>query len=317
MKTRRPYLVEPKRFEMREIDIAPAPDELLVKIAATGLCNWELNHWKGSLGRRPMPLGHEWAGDVVDMGGEVTGFSVADNVTGLPNVQDAFSDFITVRAKNCFRLAPGIEPRYAISEPLKCVTTVLRGAGPEFGDLGVVQGCGPMGLWCIQGLAGFKLWALVAVDTDEAKLALARQYGATHSINPKNVDVVEAVKDIGGGRLADFVIDGTGVGATIETAARCLKPGRGRLAMMSAYEEPTERIDFRAFVDKSLELRVVHPGWSLDQIDDLRRTVEMINRGIYRIREMISHTFPLADIQRAFETLEHKPAGFLKGLVIP
>ena len=71
MKTKRAILVEPGRFEIEELDIAPKPGQVLVKIEVCGLCNWEKNHWKGLLGKCPQSLGHEWAGTVVETGGVV------------------------------------------------------------------------------------------------------------------------------------------------------------------------------------------------------------------------------------------------------
>lgn len=50
MKTRRAFLVQPGKFELREVDVSPEPNEVLVKVAVCGLCNWELNYWKGLLG---------------------------------------------------------------------------------------------------------------------------------------------------------------------------------------------------------------------------------------------------------------------------
>ena len=64
MKTKRAILVKPGMFEISEIEIFPRPEELLVKIASCGLCNYELNHWRGLLGTCPQTLGHEWGGTV-------------------------------------------------------------------------------------------------------------------------------------------------------------------------------------------------------------------------------------------------------------
>lgn len=62
MKTRQAWLVEPKRFELRETELSPGPGQLLLKIAVCGLCNWEQNHWLEQLGKYPQTLGHEWSG---------------------------------------------------------------------------------------------------------------------------------------------------------------------------------------------------------------------------------------------------------------
>ena len=70
MGSKRAVLVEPRRFEFETADVSPSPTQVLVKIAACGLCNWELNHWKGIITPYPMRLGHEWAGTIIETGRE-------------------------------------------------------------------------------------------------------------------------------------------------------------------------------------------------------------------------------------------------------
>ncbi len=317
MKTRQAVLVEPKRFELREANLTPGPGQLLVKVAVCGLCNWEQNHWLGQLGTCPQTLGHEWAGTVTEIGAGVAGFAVGDRVTGLPDSLSAFADYLVTGAATCFKLEPGIHPAEAPGEPLKCIVTVLRSAAPEAGDVGVVLGCGPMGLWCLQGLTGSLLSARIAVDVSPAKLELARRCGATHTINPRAEDAVARIGEICGGRLADFVIEGTGVPELMGAAASYLKTGRGRLVIMSSHERAAREFDWRVVQNKGVVVTGAHPSFSPDQADDMRRAVLLLNNGVFRMEGIISHRFPLARIQEAFETLEHKPADYIKGVVIP
>lgn len=173
MITKKAYLVKEKSFEIREEELTINDDQVLIQIKFCGLCNWELNHWKGTSEKframYPDSPGHEWVGIVVETGKNVTNVQVGDAVT------------------------------------------VLRAAKPEAGDFGLILGCGPMGLWCTQALSGNLLGGLIEVDVDDAKLELAKKYGATHTINSKNEDVKEAVKKITNGRKCDFVIEGTGI----------------------------------------------------------------------------------------------------------
>ena len=317
MHTRQAVLIAPKRFELREAELTPGPGQLLLKVAVCGLCNWEQNHWLGQLGTCPQTLGHEWAGTVAEIGPGVTGFSVGDPVTGLPDSLSAFADYLVVGASNCFKLGTGIDPAQALGEPLKCIVTVLRAAAPEAGDVGVVLGCGPMGLWCLQALAGRLPAALVAVDVSPAKLELARRFGATHTVNPRAEDAVARIGDIGGGRLADFVIEGTGIPELMGEAANYMKTGRGRLVLMSSHERAAREFDWRTVQSKGIAVAGAHPSYSLDQTDDMRRAVRLLNNGVFRMDGIISHRFPLARIQEAFETLEHKPADYIKGVVVP
>lgn len=315
MKTKAAILVEPRRFEIREKELEMQADEVLIKIQVCGLCNWELNHFKGILGEYPMSLGHEWAGIIVDKGSEVNSFQIGDRVAVLPDFLEGFAEFGVTKAKNCFLVEEGVDLKNVLLEPLKCVVTVLRAAAPEPGDYGVVVGCGPMGLWCIQALEEKTMAGVIAVDVDEKKLDLAKKFGASYVINGKKCDVKEEIKSITQGHMADFVIEGTGRTEMLEQAAGYLKTGRGRLVLMSYYDRKAEGFDFRLFSDLSLQLLNPHPSYSLNPLDDARRAMALVNKGTFSQKDIITHKFGLEEIQKAFEIMENKPDNYVKGVI--
>lgn len=315
MKTKAAILVEPRRFEIREKELEMQADEVLIKIQVCGLCNWELNHFKGILGEYPMSLGHEWAGIIVDKGSEVNSFQIGDRVAVLPDSLEGFAEFGVTKAKNCFLVGEGVDLKNVLLEPLKCVVTVLRAAAPEPGDYGVVVGCGPMGLWCIQALEDKTMAGVIAVDVDEKKLDLAKKFGASYVINGKKCDVKEKIKSITQGHMADFVIEGTGRTEMLEQAAGYLKTGRGRLVLMSYYDRKAEGFDFRLFSDLSLQLLNPHPSYSLNPLDDARRAMALVNKGTFSQKDIITHKFGLEEIQKAFEIMENKPDNYVKGVI--
>lgn len=318
MKSRRAFLIEPEKIEIAKVDVFAEGSKVLVKVAACGLCNWELNFWKGYLNfyGYPHSLGHEWAGTVVEVGTEVKNLKVGDNVTGFADDLTGFSEYVAVREDMCCKLAPNVKLKYALGEPLKCILTVLRAAVPEAGDHAVIQGCGPMGLWCIQALSGNLLSSLIAIDIDDAKLQLAKKFGASHVINSRKEDVKKTIEEISKGHMADFAIEGTGIPALLNEAQLYLrKSGRGRLVLMSSHEEVCREFDFREAMTRAVQLIVAHPEYSTNMMDDLRRAVSYLDAGIFKVEEIVSHEFKFDDIQKAFQTLEHKPAGYLKGIV--
>jgi len=319
MKTKRAFLVEPRKIEIREIDLPMKDNQIMIKVASSGLCTWELNFWKGILRTDcyPYSLGHEFAGTVVEVGKNVTDFKIGDKVASLTGYQ-GFSEYAACNLNNTFKLADSVDPKYALGEPLKCVTTVLQATQPQPGDIGVIVGCGPMGQWCIQALSGGYLSGLIAIDIDDAKLELAKKFGATAVINSAKENAVEKLAEITGGLMADFVIEGTGIPALLNQAQDYLKPtGRGRLLLMSSHEEVCHEFDFRKAVSKAIDLRVPHPRHSLNNLDDMRRAVALINSGTFQIKPLVTHEFGLSQIMEAFETLEHRPAGYMKGIVCP
>jgi threonine dehydrogenase-like Zn-dependent dehydrogenase len=318
MRTKRALLVSPGCFEIIDAEIDLKPDQLLVKVAACGLCNWELNHWAGAIGDCPQTLGHEWAGEVVETGSLVSGFHPGDRVTALPEDMTGFSEYTAVVSRNAFLLNSAVPLTSALGEPLKCIVTVLKAAAPEASDHGVVIGCGFMGLLCIQALAGRFLSSLTAVDIDDRKLELAKQYGASHLINPGREDTAGRIGEYTQGHLADFVIEGTGRPDLLNAAVRYLRlSGRGRLILMSSHDSASRAFDFREAIDRSIEIRVPHPAYSQNELDDMRRAVDYLNNGTFRMDHLITHRFSLENINQAFKALENKPDGYIKGIVVP
>jgi L-iditol 2-dehydrogenase len=320
MRTRQAVLVEPGRFELRDAQVSPRAGELLVRVHACGLCTWEMNHWKGLLGECPQTLGHEIAGSVVELGTGVDSFEIGQPVTGLSGGLHGFADFCIMPADRCVAVSCDVPATTALGEPLKCVITTLSGAAPAAGEVGVVVGCGPMGLWCLQALADASLAALVAVDVSEAKLNLARQCGATHTVQPRDGRALQAIAGLTGERMADFVIEGTGQPGVLSQAIEYLKIGRGRLVVMSSHEEQVANFDFRPLMARGAVVHFTQPaytGYTMLEIEHLRRAVALYNQGVFKMDRIVTHRFALEDIQRAFETLEQKPADYVKGIVVP
>jgi len=321
IQTKRAFLYAPGDFRVDTVEVPYGENDILIRVASCGLCTWELNHWKGIIQTSgyPYSLGHELAGTIVEVGENVTGFQAGDRVAALtPFPYQGFSEYAVCTPENTFKLADHIDPKYVLGEPLKCVTTVLGAVSPQPGDYGVIQGCGPMGLWCTQALSGTFLGGLIAIDIDDAKLALAKQFGATSTINSKKENVVERLKEITAGHLADFVIEGTGIPKLLNIAQDYLKStGRGRLILMSSHEEICEEFDFRKAISKSIEIKVPHPKYALSRLDDMRRAIALVNSGTFQIKPVVSHEFKLDDIAAAFHALENRPAGYLKGIVCP
>lgn len=317
MRSRRALLRAPGNFEIITEDIVPSADELLVRVEVCGLCNWELNHYAGVVGDCPQFLGHEWAGYIVEIGQNVKGFSIGDKVTVMP-VYVGFSEYALVDYRKAVKLANHVDVSKALGEPLKCVMTVNQATEAKAGDIGVVYGCGPMGLWNIQIFRGNFLSKLIAIDIDDEKLALAARYGATHTINPRREDVLEKVSDITRGHFADFVIEGTGIPEELINCVKLLRQsGRGRIILMSSHKKPAASFDFREMISRSAVLVVAHAKYSSDQLLDLKRGIAFFESGIIQMDDIITHCYSLDEIGKAFEDLKNKPKGYIKGVVYP
>lgn len=314
MKGKLAVLVEPGRFEISEREFSPKDDEILVKVVSCGLCTWELFHWKGEYGSCPQVIGHEPAGIVVESGKNIAGFKPGDRITGL-EISQSFSEYVLANPKCLVKVPESINLKYAIGEPLSCIVNIVRATQVEVGDYVAVIGCGFMGLLCLSLLSGF-VKEIIAIDIKEYNLKLASDFGATVTINPKKENVEDRIKEITNGRGVDVAVEATGKVSGIEVGSKILKTTRGKLILSGAHSRE-DKYDPYLWEEKGTIVLSVHPSYSLNQMDDLRRAIGMLEKGKFPMEKVVSHEFKLEDIQKAFKIHESKPEGYIKGLVIP
>lgn len=339
MKRRGAVLVEPGHFEIEEDEISPGPGELLVAIEAAGLCAWDLVAYQGrweehpkwlggellgpgaglytyeEWGKYPKRLGHEPVGRVVEVGRDTRGFAPGERVTGF--FREAFADVAIAPADQVLKVPPGIAPEHALGEPLSNSLIAVRTASVEIGDYVLLVGCGSLGLTILSGLAGTPAAEIIVVDLKEESLRLAGEYGATITLNARQVDVIEEMMRFTEGRGVDVAIEASGVPAVLDTCAACLRrEGRGRLILAGGHTSPAT-CDLAPLCIYGAVVRAAWPRHSRDRMDDLRRVLLMLARGRFPMERLITHRFRLEEIGQAFEAMLHRPSGYIKGIVIP
>lgn len=182
------------------------------------------------------------------------------------------------------------------------VGAVINTAQVIPGSSAAVIGCGGVGLNAIQGLALTGCHPIIAVDTMDKKLDFARQLGATHTVNARQVDVVETLRELTG-RGPDYVFDAVGAGATIRQMLQATRPG-GTAVLVGMY-------------DVKQEVPIL-PGWIVSQNKrflgsfagsvrpgiDLPMLQKLYLAGKLKLDELISKRYALEDLPQAFEDME-------------
>ncbi|MCY6381765.1 zinc-binding dehydrogenase [Hoeflea prorocentri] len=208
--------------------------EVLVKTLACGLCGGETMAWYKKA--EPKVLGHEPVGEIVEIGAGVTDFSVGDRIfvnhhVGRINshlsrrghfTRDPFYSSMRIDpggvceyfralpqhlAMDTHKLPESISNEAAVTiEPWSCVLSGLKVCHIQPGDTIAVVGAGFMGQGFVHLAPFFGAGKVIALDFSDWRLQKAREFGATHTINPKSEDAVEALREANNGRLADTVI---------------------------------------------------------------------------------------------------------------
>ncbi len=309
-------LIEPGKLELREEELTHGPNQLLIRITACGMCQYDGVFYKGIVGQTPTRIGHEPVGVVEAVGENVKGFAPGDRVTGLFAYLKAFAEYGVAEPKQLVRVPEHVPLELALGEPLKCIGTILRAAQPELGDHVLVMGCGFMGLLTLAGLVGHAPASLIAVDLQEERLNLARDFGATHTLNAADPDFLAQVQQITDGHGIDLAFELTSSAKAVELAAKTMRRGRGRYVLAGWHGEPGT-YTLRNFTTKGTTIFSAHPSFSLDEMDDMRRALDGLARGIFPMERLITHRFPLDEIQTAFETMADGRDGYIKGIIVP
>lgn len=326
-------LVSPKQFDFFEEELPPLNDnEVLYKTISVGLCHSEMPAYlgKSALGlsprgyhamvsnlEYPLVIGHEPVCVVEDVGKNVTRFKKGDYVTG--RVSSSFASYLQGDFDRMVRIPKTEKPiDTCLGEPMFCVANIIQAAAPIFGDKIAVVGCGFMGLMTLAGLASPTLGDLVAIDLDDSRLELAKKYGATRTINPKNHDVEALSYEITNGKMFDTVVEITGSLKGLDLALSIIRiSGRGKILISSVYSRE-EQLNLRMgynLMCRSPILHSTHPWYNTNYVETLKMAIDAYVSGVFPVEEMVTHRIPLYNIGEGFALLERPTSDFVKGIV--
>lgn len=287
MKAQMFYAPGDVRFE--EVDIPqPNDDEILVKIKAALTCGTDLKTYRRGhpsiIRTVPSTFGHEFAGDVVEVGKNVTNFKVGDRVVGansapcfncfyckrkmyslcenLEFLNGAYSEYVVVPKQivnyNYHKIPEGLDYREAaLVEPLACALHGIDRTPIKVGETIVVIGVGPIGLMFVK-LASLKGARVIVVDLSEYRLEESKKFGAVYTVNASNENHVKMVRELTEeGRGADVVIEATGFPAVWENAINMVRPGGHVLCFGGTKKGTSINIDCQKFHYEELHVEAI------------------------------------------------------------
>ncbi len=326
------FVVAPRKFEIRDIPMPEVGDnDMLVRVEACGVCTSDMPAYLDSYSedmkrRRPFPrrLGHEPSGTVVVVGRNVRRFQVGDRITGF-FADGCYAEFVAFDPADpaprghgyiIEKIPEGIPVEHAMGEPLMDITSIARVANPEIGDFVFQAGCGFMGLGIIAALSGPKVREYIACDLDDWRLGLARELGATITLNPTRVDVIQEVMRVTDGKGADVCIEAVGHPPTLKLASAALKSNRGKLVVVGWHQSP-DTYDLSDWIKSPIIYSPQGIGMSTDHHSELRRAMWALKKGVFPMEKLVTHRYRLDEIDRAFQDNLQRTPGYIKGVVLP
>ncbi len=309
-------LTNPGRVQAETRPIpTPGPGQVLLRTAACGLCASELDLFLGHNPWQEYPalLGHEVVGHVAARGPGVDrpqeGDLVAAAIAG-----GGYADLTTVDAAVTLPVPPGLPPHLALAEPLACAVNALGAISPAPNDRIVVLGAGFLGLLLVQLLHPLAPQDLLVAARRPDARALARELGATDACHPSDVQARVAEGTAGTG--VDVVIEATGSEAMLAMAASMLRP-EGTLAIVGYHQGHGRQVPVHEWNWKALRIANCHFRSPDRMVDGARRGLALATRGALDLRRLVTHHFPLPQLQRAFDVAAERPPGFVKAVILP
>ena len=318
---------------------SPAADEVVLRVAACGLCGSELEAFKSHSPRRtpPLVLGHEFCGVVdevgADGGGIRVGLKVVSNALvpcgrcvrcdrGDPhlcakrqifgmNRQGAFAEYVNVPAR-CLIPWPDNLPAEAacLAEPLANgvhVAGLVRHLKPR---TVLVIGAGPIGLMCLGAARALLKADVFVMDLNERRLEFAAAQGAAEVIPGRQRDVVEAVRERTGGEGVDAVIDAVGAAATKQQSILAARPG-GAAVWIGLHDNPMSLNSY----DVTLPEKQVLGSYAAT-MDDMRQALGLMAAGDVDPLPWVQR-FPIERGVEAFERMLAARGDDVKAVIVP
>ena len=309
-------------------------NDVLIKIKKTAICgtdvhiyNWD--HWAQKTIPVPMVIGHEYVGEVVEVGSEVRGIDTGDRVSGEGHITcghcrncragrrhlcknaigvgvhrpGSFGEYLVIPAVNVFKLPDDInDETAAILDPLgNAVHTAL--SFDLVGEDVLITGAGPIGCMAVSIAKHIGARYVVVTDINDYRLDLARKLGATDAINVERESIEKVMSSLGMVEGFDVGLEMSGNASAFLDMLKTINHG-GRIAMLGIPPEDAA-IDWSQVIFKGLVIKGIY---GREMFETWYKMVSMLQSGL-NIVPITTHRFPIDEFQRGFDVMRSGQSG--------
>lgn len=309
-------------------------NDVLIKIRRTAICGtdvhiYQWDDWSRATVPVPMVTGHEYAGEIVKLGGEVRGFEVGDRVSGEGHItcgycrncragrrhlcrntygvgvnrQGAFAEYLCLPAFNLFKLPDEIsDDLAAIFDPFgNAVHTALQ--FDTIGEDVLITGAGPIGIMAAAIVRHVGARNVVITDVNDYRLDLVEKMGVARPVNVAKQKLEDVMDDLGMVEGFDVVLEMSGAREAIDTALDVVNNG-GKFAMLGIPPEPMP-LDWNKVIFKGLTIKGVY---GREMFETWYKMASLIQSGL-DISPVITHHFDIDDFQKGFDIMSAGQSG--------
>ena len=334
-----------KHLEIATLPVpVPEPFDVLVQVAACGICGSDVHGYDGTSGRRipPIVMGHEAAGIIAAVGSEVTEFAVGDRVTfdstvycgvrdfcrkGEVNLCDnrqvvgvscgdyrragAFAEYVAVPERIVYKLPDNLA--FAEAAMLEAVSVALHAVAVsdlKGGEIALVIGAGMIGLLTLQAVRVAGCSQVFVADIDATRLKSAADLGADKTILASGAELTQEILRLTGGRGVDVVLEAVGRNETIAAAIDCVRKG-GTVTLIGNIT-PQVNLPLQKVVSRQIRLQ-----GSCASCGEYPQAMELMAAGKIRVGPLITAIAPLSDGPAWFDRLHSGEPNLMKVVLDP
>lgn len=324
-----------KGLWLKQVEIPKiGKNDIKIKIKKTSICGTDVHiyHWnKWAQDTIPVGLtaGHEYIGEVVEIGENVKGFEIGERVSGeghivcghcrnclggtqhlCPNTQGvgvnrngAFAEYLVIPAKNAWKCKPDIsDDLYSCFDPLgNAVHTAL-----SFGLIGedvLITGAGPIGIMAASICKHVGARNIIITDINEYRLELAKKMGATRTVNVTQEKIEDVMKDVGMLEGFDVGLEMSGVESGFNDMVNNMKNG-GKIALLGLQRSDT-KVDWSKIIFNGLTIKGIY---GREMWETWYRMDAMLQSGL-NINDIITHKFDVKDFEKGFAVMDSGNSG--------
>ncbi|HVJ07354.1 MAG TPA: galactitol-1-phosphate 5-dehydrogenase [Acidisarcina sp.] len=322
----------------------PAVGEVLVRVAACGICGSDVHGYDGSSGRRipPIVMGHEAAGTIAAVGEGVHDYAVGDRVTfdstiycghcrfclqGMVNLCDnrqvlgvsteeyrragAFAEYVLVPERILYRLPDNLS--FAEAAMLEATSVALHAASlshtqPQ--NTALVIGAGMIGILTLQALRAEGFPSVLVADVDSSRLKLAKELGADATLQLSGDDLAAEILRRTDGAGVDAVVEAVGLDLTVRAAISSVRKG-GTVTLVGNIT-PEVTLPLQQVVTRQIRLQ-----GSAASAGEYPRAIELLSSGAIRVQPLITAIAPLEEGPRWFQRLYAHEPNLMKVVLTP
>ncbi len=310
-------LTSPKRFEFVDVDLpSPKEGEVLVKMERVSICGSDLRVYDRVLPeeRYPGDAGrpcHECAGIVEESRSDA--FRPGQRVIVFPSSSGGLVEYIAEPASRLVALPDGGDlSTWLMCQPMGTVMYACQRIGSVLGQRVAVLGQGAIGLSFTNLLSRLGASQVIVTDLLDYRLDMAKQLGATHTVNASREDVATAIAEITSGQGADVVIEACGRAETTNQVWQVLRPEGLVILFGLAHDEDTFSFEFDNMTTKLPTVVVVNSARGGTMPVAVSQCVDLVAQGRLDLSHLVTHRCALNDVQKAYDMYSEKADNIIK-----